>query len=286
MGLAIRFFHRYYCVVMPELPEVETIRRQLLPHLPLSIKRVYLSAVVSSILKTTMFRPDGKTLVDIQRKGKLLNFIFKDGCHIISGLGMSGGWRVADTKIREKHTHIQFQCENQNGVLYLGYVDPRRFGNCHFVDHATANHILSKLGVDIGTQKFNAAYVRRACERFPNREIKPFLLDQKYFAGAGNYIACEILAHGRIHPARLAGTLTHQEHKNIVSATRAVLSGSLKQRGLTFSGGYTDATGRKGDALNTLVVFHQQICGLCEHKSIIQITLKGRNTYFCANCQK
>lgn len=271
---------------MPELPEVETIRRQLLPYLPLTVTKMHLSKKVSSILRTDLFRPIGKTLVDIERKGKLLNFVFHDGHHLISGLGMSGSWRVGNAKILVKHTHIQLAGENRNGPLFLAYVDPRRFGKCHFVNEAGAAQLLDRLGVDISTPAFTAAYVKESCERYPLREIKPFLLDQKFFAGVGNYLACEILAHARISPTRLAGSLTSKERRRMVAVAELVLSASLAKRGLTFSHGYTDAEGNKGNALDNLVVFHQKICGLCEKETVQKITQSGRGTYLCPKCQK
>ena len=270
---------------MPELPEVETIRQQLLPNLPAQIKKTRYSRVVHSILKTKMFTPTGKTIHNILRKGKLLDFVFTDDTHMLSGLGMSGGWRFSTAPITEKHTHIQFTCENQSGRIYFAYVDPRRFGNCHLVDQNTANTMLNRLGTDISSPGFTSKHVAQLCKKYPKREIKAFLLDQSQFAGIGNYIACEVLAHSGIHPLRLAGSLSHKEHDRLVQAVQLVLSGSLEKNGLTFSGGYTDATGKRGDALNNLVVFHQTTCGLCRNSDVQKIVVKGRGTYFCPACQ-
>ncbi len=270
---------------MPELPEVETIRRQLLPELPLQITACRYSDKISGILKTRMFSPRNKTIQQISRKGKLLDFILSDGTHIISGLGMSGGWRISSTFIREKHTHIQFTCRNPGGRIYLAYVDPRRFGKCHFIDEAGASDILNRLGADVSSPAFTSAYVAAVCQKHSTREIKPLLLDQSCFAGVGNYIACEVLAHARIHPTRFAGSLNSHEHRKMVSAMKLVLLGSLRKRGLTFSGGYSDAYGNDGNALNNLVVFHQRVCGLCEQTEVVRMTIQGRGTYFCPRCQ-
>lgn len=271
---------------MPELPEVETIRRQLMPHLPAKVLKMSVSKVASSIIKTEMFSPVGRTLVDIKRVGKVMDFVFDDGHHLISGLGMSGAWRYSKTPINEPHTHIHFTCQNKQGTIYIAYVDPRRFGKSHFLDEEEAAKKLSALGVDIGSEDFTAGYVHDLCQRFPNKEIKPFLLEQRYFAGIGNYIACEICAHARILPTRKAGSLSKKECEGIVRGAQLVLSGSLKKRGLTFAGGYTDATGQKGEALDNLVVFHQKICGLCEKTEVVKIELKGRGTFYCPKCQK
>ena len=91
---------------MPELPEVETIRTQLSAYLPIEIKSTSYSKVSSSILKQKDFSPKGRTITQILRKGKVLNFHLSNNGHIISHLGMSGTWRVSREKLNEKHNHI------------------------------------------------------------------------------------------------------------------------------------------------------------------------------------
>lgn len=271
---------------MPELPEVETIRRQLSRHLPLTIEEEWYSRVSSSIVKTKSFSPVGLKLTKLSRIGKVLHFIFSNNLHLLSGLGMSGAWRYSKTKIEEKHTHIQFRCTNKSGELYLAYVDPRRFGKSYFLGETECQARLKKLGVDIGSDEFTGDYIFTLSKKYPKRIIKPFLLDQKFFAGIGNYIASEMLAHAGILPTREIGSLNPKECARLSDAAKLVISGSVKSRGLTFAGGYTDAHGEKGEGLNNLVVFHQDLCGLCRKHKVVKVVQGGRATFYCPKCQK
>ena len=272
---------------MPELPEVETIRSQLDRVMPFSIRRAEYSTVVDSILKTRAFSPRGKTIRAVKRKGKLLYFSLDNNFLIMSHLGMSGGWRLAKSKVGEKHTHVQFQGTGKNGTpLFLAYVDPRRFGKMHFLKEKAGEIYLQKLGVDIGSPEFTADYLWQVFKKYRNRQLKPFLLDQKYFAGCGNYIACEICARAGIRPTRRAAKITRMECDTIVQATAQVLGPILDSNGLTFSGGYADTTGQKGDGLSHLLVFWQKTCQLCHKTSVKKITLAQRGTFYCPHCQK
>jgi formamidopyrimidine-DNA glycosylase len=273
----------------PELPEVQTVRTQIETVLPLTIEAVETSAVVESILKKKdrQFDPQKETIASTDRIGKLLILNLASGNKILSHFGMSGGWRIGNKKILEKHTHVQFQTANNNNeTLYLAYVDPRRFGNMLFLTPQKAAQYMAKLGVDIGSSAFTPEYILQTLKKYPERQIKPFLLDQKYFAGCGNYIACEICALAGIRPTRKAKSLKLADAVRIAQATEAVLSGQIKNQGLTFSGGYTDAFGDKGGGLSSLVVFHQETCGLCKKSKVKKILLAQRGTYYCPACQK
>lgn len=269
---------------MPELPEVETIRRQLVEELPFKIKKVEYSPVVKSILKEESkdFNPKGCEVNWISRKGKLLIFELEDGKYILSHFGMSGGWRISDKKIVEKHTHVQF-----TGVKkFLAYVDPRRFGNMYFYKEKKAKAYIDRLGVDISSPEFTTEYIYEILKRFPNKQLKPFLLDQAYFSGSGNYIACEICARAGIRPTRRCGKVTLKEAQKIKDATDSVINNSIENQGQTFSGGYADATGDKGQGVMNLVVFYQKQCGLCNKSKVKKIVLAQRGTYYCPKCQK
>ncbi|MEI8347747.1 MAG: DNA-formamidopyrimidine glycosylase family protein, partial [Pseudomonadota bacterium] len=118
---------------MPELPEVETIRQQILPLLPLTIEEIGQSQHLSSLLKAQEFWPQGNILIDIERKGKILDFVFVDHLqnkqHLLCHLGMSGGWRISAGPLSERHLHWWWRCRN----IYLSYIDPRRFGRLYLV---------------------------------------------------------------------------------------------------------------------------------------------------------
>ena len=175
---------------MPELPEVETIRAQIEKKTPLTILKAEYSTFHNSILKpkSKHFDPVGATISDIKRKGKLLIFLCDDDKYFLSHLGMSGSWRISNNKITEKHTHIQFETIGKNNKrIFLGYVDPRRFGNLYFYHEEEALTFMDGLGIDIGTDEFTGEYVHSVFKKYPNKMVKAFLLDQKYQKGAFQY---------------------------------------------------------------------------------------------------
>lgn len=274
---------------MPELPEVETIKNQIAPVLPMKVQAVEYSDVVGSILKEQEFDPVGRIIESIERKGKVLLLHFSKGDVAISGLGMSGGWRISKDKVCEKHTHIQFFLTSPRGKkisLYLAYVDPRRFGNFHYLKPASAAQWLKRLGADVSSPEFSAQYIYEKCQRFPNKEIKPFLLEQNHFAGVGNYMASEICARGGILPTRKGKSITRKDTQKLYQATQSVLHDSISTGGTTFSGGYKDTTGDAGMGVRHLVVFYQEVCQMCNNSVVIKTIQKGRGTYHCPRCQK
>lgn len=272
---------------MPELPEVETIRSQLAKITPFKIQKMDLSPVVSSILKdkSREFNPKGKTILEVDRKGKLLNFILENDQHILSHLGMSGSWRISDTKVDEKHTHLQFTGIVSGKKKYLAYIDPRRFGNMYFYKKDNAIEFMKGLGVDVSKDEFDDAYLLSVIKRFPDKQIKPFLLEQKYFSGVGNYMASEICALAGVRPSRRLSKITKVEVSKLVKATKDVIEGQIKYQGMSFSGGYKDAFGDDGGGLNNLVVFYQENCGMCGGP-VKKIVMATRGTYYCPSCQK
>ncbi len=271
---------------MPELPEVETIKGQLEQILPFKVLDQERSDVFDSLLrkddKKTPFKIQNKTIIKIERKGKALRFYFDDGMNLLSHLGMSGSWRISKTEINEKHTHLLLQ-----GTQYfLAYIDPRRFGKIALLTNDQIESRLSKLGVDISEEGFTKEYIKSCLKKSPERKIKPFLLEQKYFAGIGNYIACEILALAGIRPTRQNKNITLNECEKIRISALKVINGQIENNGLTFSGGYADAFGNKGEGVQNLVVFHQKSCGICNKTEVKKIVLAQRGTYYCPNCQK
>ena len=274
---------------MPELPEVETIKNQIAPVLPMKVRGVEYSEVVNSILKDREFDPVGRVLESIERRGKVLLLHFGSGDLAISGLGMSGGWRISKSKVEEKHTHIQFFLSTLRGKkisLYLAYVDPRRFGNFHYFGEQGAAKWLTRLGADVSSSEFDAEYIFQKCQRYPNKEIKPFLLEQNHFAGVGNYMASEICARAGILPTRTGASLSKKDAQKLYKATQSVLDDTLATGGTTFSGGYKDTSGSAGQGVRHLVVFYQEICQLCGKTIVIKTIQKGRGTYHCPRCQK
>ncbi len=270
---------------MPELPEVETIKNQLNLITPFTIKSVALSGVSDSIIHTKMDKLKGKIILEVQRKGKMLNFLLSDSRHILSHLGMTGGWRISKTKVVEKHTHLQFMGMHNDEKVFIAYVDPRRFGHMYLYEKADADRKLSELGEDLKSNTFTFEYFKEKILKYPERFIKVTLLDQSLFAGTGNYIANEICARAFVLPNRQVKTLKPKEIKKLYEAVFVVIDGATETGGTTFAGGYADTTGSVGGGVNHLVVFYQKICQQCKKTQVVKTVLGQRGTYHCPKCQ-
>ncbi len=267
---------------MPELPEVETIRKQLRTHLPFKVRKVRTSKVYESIVHTGRPQLKDVSIEEITRKGKMLIFHLDDKRYLLSHLGMTGTWRVTDSPLKDKHNHLILEGEGKT----LNYVDYRRFGHMYLFNKEQAQKKLNELGVDIASKEFTLSYLKEAIKRFPNRVLKVTLLDQKLFAGTGNYIANEICALSKIHPLRKCSDIKASEFKKIFEATHKVITGAIKSNGVTFQGGYQDTTGDKGQGVMNLVVFYQKTCQMCKKTNVEKIFVGQRGTYFCPRCQK
>jgi len=230
------------------------------------------------------------TIIKIRRHAKWLIFDLHPFGHILSHLGMSGSWQMSHKPLGEKHGHIEFIDKSKREFGVLTYIDPRRFG--HFYLLTDENFVLKteRLPIDITSADFDLDHIAEIFFKHPNRPIKPFLLDQQAFPGVGNYMASEICARAGILPTRLAGNINADEIKKIKMAMELVVSGAIETKGTTFSGGYRDANGSKGEGVKHLVVFYQNHCQMCLERGkvtkVIKSILGGRGTYHCPACQR
>lgn len=267
---------------MPELPEVETIRLQLSYYLPFKIVEIAMTpGLKQNILHTDLDIKD-KNIISIKRKGKMLDFIFSDGSHMLSHLGMTGTWLIGDRIKTGKHTHLTLTGHTHT----LAYDDPRRFGHLYYYTQEEAEKKLAELGMDLTDPDFTLEYLTTALKRYPERAIKVTLLDQKLFAGSGNYIANEICARAGIRPTRKCRLIKKEEFPKVFKAIKQVLGPALASGGTTFQGGYRDSTGEKGQGVQHLVVFYQKVCQMCHKTPVKKIILAQRGTYYCLKCQK
>ncbi len=199
---------------------------------------------------------------------------------------MSGSWRTSHSPLQDKHGHIEFidKSKSKNGVLT--YVDPRRFGHFYVLNEENFKKKEDAFPIDVSSPSFDEDHIAEIFFKYPNKTLKPFLLDQKAFPGVGNYMASEICARAGILPTRITGDITAEEIHKIKQAIEIVVTGAVATKGTTFSGGYRDANGEKGEGIRHLVVFHQKICQMCSNTKVIKITLATRGTYYCPHCQK
>ena len=274
---------------MPELPEVETVRRTLLPALGATITGVTTSGKLlrlgAKVPVPALRKLIGARLVGVRRIGKYLLVDTDRGAAILVHLGMSGRLRVtAATDLPAPHTHVQIALD---GARELRFSDPRRFGSVDVVTPSgeMTHASLRVLGPDPITSVVDGAhlYARSRGRRTP---LKVFILDQAVLAGVGNIYASEALWRAGLRPTRQAATLTATRAGQLASAIRAVLEHALEHGGTTLRD-FVDADGSAGEHADYLDVYGRdgQPCPRCT-RAIRRTVLGGRATYDCTCCQR
>jgi formamidopyrimidine-DNA glycosylase len=270
--------------VMPELPEVETIRRDLSRHLPgarvanvwTSGKRLHMRRAVD--VKGLRAATVGHRITELRRRGKYL-FIDTDAPGtVMVHLGMTGRLviaRAADP--RPAHTHVVFALDRGRE---LRFSDARRFGQVTTrLDHVEA------LGVDPIAEELTTDHLVELAHNC-RRRAKAFLMDQSRIAGLGNIYVCEALYLARIHPEARVDRLARARLEELRVAILDVLQSALSHRGTTLRD-YTDGEGRAGRNQFKLHVYDKegQRCARC--KGLIRrIVQEARSTFFCGGCQR
>ena len=272
---------------MPELPEVETVRKALL--LKLQNKKI----INITILHNNVFNKNNieevkqkiknQTINDIKRRGKWLVFEL-DNYYLLSHLRMEGKYlyRNKSQKV-EKHELVIF---NINNEFELRYKDVRKFGKMELVEKDKLNESsLKKLGYEPWDKNLTIAYLK---EKYKNKNIpiKTLLLDQSIIVGIGNIYADEILFLSKINPHTKGKDLTEKNLKDIIENTKKVLEKAIKEGGTTIRS-YTSEEGVTGLFQNDLNVHmkENEPCLVCKTK-IKKDKIGGRSSYYCSNCQK
>lgn len=274
---------------MPELPEVETVKRTLQPKLAgLSFEgaEVFLAKVVRT---PESFRLDeliaGKKLLKLGRRGKYLLMLLSDGFSLVVHLRMTGRLTYCgkDTPV-DKHTHVVF---NLNNGDQLRFADMRQFGRIWLLPTDSLESLpgFKDLGVEPFDEIFTRDFLKKELRRRHSR-IKPLLLDQTFIAGLGNIYTDEALHRARINPERLATTLNAREVAHLYRAIREVLQEGIENRGTTVRD-FIDSDGRAGHYQEMLRVYSRENkpCPACG-KGIVKKKIGGRSSYFCPACQK
>ena len=273
--------------VMPELPEVETVRRGL-EKLILGKKILNIEIRYPKMIKTDLnqFQKElpGQVIQSMGRRGKYLLFNLRDKV-LISHLRMEGKYFYYPDEIPErKHAHILVHFEDGTTLVYE---DVRKFGTMELLapELLDSYFISKKLGPEPTDQDFDLGRFKLALKK-SKKPIKSHLLDQTLVAGLGNIYVDEVLWRAKVHPARISQGLTAQEAKKVHDETIKVLGQAVEKGGSTIRT-YTNTFGEDG----TMQEFHQvydktgQACSRCG--SIIEkIQLGGRGTYFCPKCQR
>ena len=272
---------------MPELPEVETVRRGL-EKLILGKKITTIDIRYPKMIKTDLdqFQKElpGQVVKSIGRRGKYLLFYLTDKV-LISHLRMEGKYFYYPDQVPErKHAHVFIHFEDGGTLVYE---DVRKFGTMELLapELLEAYFVSKKLGPEPTVQDFDLENFIGALKR-SKKPIKSHLLDQTLVAGLGNIYVDEVLWRAKVHPASPSQSLTRAEATAIHNQTISVLGQAVEKGGSTIRT-YTNAFGEDG----TMQDFHQvydkagQACSRCG--SIIEkIQLGGRGTHFCPKCQR
>jgi formamidopyrimidine-DNA glycosylase len=280
---------------MPELPEVENVKRSLEKKL---IDRTITNVSVekASILhKNTseyfISNCENQVIRNIQRKGKYLWFELNDDRFIVGHLGMTGAFfyvRSLD-EIPEKyrkHTHVKFHIDHK----IMAYCDIRRFGSLQVLSSGElAAHSSNNLGPEPFGERSKTRFIANLnLPKYKNKDLKSLLLDQAVIAGVGNIYACETLHQSGIHPLKTPSELNEDGLSLLFDTTSSILQKSIDLGGSSISD-YMDADGNKGSYQNHFTVYQQKKpykpCPFCKG-AIENLKIKGRATFFCPTCQK
>lgn len=288
---------------MPELPEVETVRRGLAPAMEgarFAKVEVRRGDLRWPLPKGFAQRLHGKTVEGLGRRAKYLLADLSSGDVLLMHLGMSGSFRVGKDAAPGKyyherskstaHDHIVFHMSNGATVTFN---DPRRFGSMKLVQRAKLEQepLLRALGPEPLGNEFDAAMLAEACAG-KKTSLKATLSDQRVVAGLGNIYVCEALFRARLSPKRLASTIADRNRKpneraeKLVDAIKAVLKDAIEAGGSSLRD-HRRADGSLGDFQHNFQVYDRegQPCPHCKGK-IKRIVQVGRSTFYCPSCQK
>lgn len=266
---------------MPELPEVETIKRQLNKR----IKGKKISRVDVGLPKIIFGKiAKGAKIIDLFRRGKLLILELSKGNFIVHHLKLTGQL-IYKGKIN-KHTHLIYYFTDKT---HLVYNDLRQFGYVKvFKDKESLNQFLEKeeLGPEPLEKDFTFDKFKKLLNQRKRAQIKPLLMNQKFIAGIGNIYASEILFFARVLPTRIVKSLKPKEIEGIYQGIKKILFLAIRVKG-TSASDYLDAYGKKGGFMPLAKVYQRekQPCPVCGTK-VKRIKIGQRSSFFCPKCQK
>jgi formamidopyrimidine-DNA glycosylase len=271
---------------LPEMPEVEIVRRTLLPLTKRkTIKDVTIrwpKMIQNTDADTFRKTLNGQTIHDISRRGKFLIFHFDD-YSVVSHLRMEGRYRVEEKIEPDPHTHLVFHFTDGTHLLYR---DVRKFGTFHLFPKGEEFFAppLSHLGPEPFSDAFTFGFLKEQLKK-TSRLIKAVLLDQKVVVGLGNIYVDEVLFRSGIHPERKAQDLNDKEIEKLRAEIITTLKEAIDKGGSTVRS-YVNSQGKKGTYQLQLFVYARngEPCRICG-RPIEKIKVAGRGTHFCSNCQ-
>ena len=273
---------------MPELPEVETVRRSLIDKIVghrISSLRVgdFPGVLGDERVEDVLARVNGRAVQGVRRRAKYLVIDLDDGTAIVVHLRMTGRLSAVpreEPPLRFEHLAIEFD----NG-LDLRFSDQRKFGRVIHAHGDDIDRLDQRLGREPLERGFSAAWLEERLRRRPGK-IKAVLLDQALIGGLGNIYVDESLFRAGIHPERPANSLTSGEVRRLHRSIRAVLRAAVEGRGTTFST-FEDASGNRGGYSGELLVYGRGGKAPCPRcgSPLERTVVGGRGTSFCPRCQ-
>jgi formamidopyrimidine-DNA glycosylase len=273
---------------MPELPEVETIRRQLAPALEgrrIESVRVldprWCEPAPPEAIEDAL---EGRVIEEVGRRGKYLILSLEDDVHLVMHLRMTGNLLIAGDHDEPAHLRVDIHLDDGKRLLF---VDVRRFGTGDVLlgGDALADYFGSRLGVEPLSADFTAEALR-ALARGRKQPVKAFLLNQERIAGVGNIYADEALWRAMIHPLRPVGTLKRAQVEALRDAVVESLELGIDSKGASIDD-YRHVDGARGSFQDRFVAYSRagEPCFRCG-TPIEKLRAAGRGTYLCPNCQR
>lgn len=274
---------------MPELPEVETVRKTLQPKL-VGLTITGIEIILPKVIRTP--EPEefkekitGRKIVRVNRRGKYLLINLSGNFSLVVHLRMTGRLVYSEKNLPlSKYTHIIFDLSDNH---QLRFADMRQFGRLWLVPTEALGTLTGfrTLGIEPLDDLFTREFLKKELRR-RHAKIKPLLLDQTFIAGLGNIYTDEVLHRAKINPERLATTLTPREIARLYHAIKDVLQEGIENRGTTIRD-FIDGDGQQGGYQGKLKVYSREgePCPHCGYK-IVRKKVGGRSSYFCPVCQK
>ncbi|TXG03803.1 DNA-formamidopyrimidine glycosylase [Lactobacillus delbrueckii] len=272
---------------MPEMPEVETVRRTLRPLVvgkTIDHVDIWYDKVITGDPETFKRELKGKTFTAVDRYAKFLLFRLGD-LTVVSHLRMEGKYHLTtwDAPV-DKHEHLQFAFTDGSS---LRYADVRKFGRLQLVETGTEFQVtgLKNLGVEANSPEFSLDYFEKGLKK-RSMNIKSLLMSQNLVAGLGNIYVDEVLWQSRINPLTPANELTKDQVKQLHSAINETIEEATKYGGTTVHS-FLNAEGGSGHYQEKLKVYGKegQPCPRCG-EDFVKIKISGRGTTYCLHCQK
>ena len=287
---------------MPELPEVEIVRQSL-------NRKIKAKKIKKTIIKNRNLRFKiplnfenflrSQTIKKVDRFSKYIILCFENFSFCLIHLGMSGTIHIIENNKKNDFTNTSFYNskdlprKHNHVVIYFDslkmiYNDPRRFGFFRFIKNKSdLDKQFNHLGPEPFLTSFNSEYVYNYFKG-KKKDIKSFLLDQKFVSGIGNIYASEILFLSKIYPYKKANLLSKKECQKIITNSKNVLKDAIKKGGSSIKN-FKDASGKKGNFQKNFKVYERDglVCKRFKCKEIIKKKIiSNRSTFFCKSCQK